>query len=81
MWRWGLWEVLGLDEVRRVGPCDGINILITRRRRGEIPVLSLSVLPAHTQKAASIRQEERLRQELTCQHLDLGLARLKNCEK
>lgn len=34
IWRWGLWQGLGLHEVVRVGPHDGIRALIkpaTRR--------------------------------------------------
>ena len=32
IWRWAFGWHLGLDEVMRVGPCDGISVLVRRRR-------------------------------------------------
>lgn len=72
-------RLLGLDEVMRIGPHDGISAL--RRKGGESTVLSLS-LCEHTGRRGCLRARKNvLTRNCTCQHLDLGLCSLRNCKK
>ena len=62
IWRWGLWEMIGLDETMRVGPRNGIITTPIRTGR-DTGVLSLRQMKT-VKRPPPPSQEESIHQEV-----------------
>lgn len=61
----GLWEVIGLKEVARLGPHHEISDLVRRE----------------TPECSALQAETLLSRNQICLYLDLGFPNLQKCEK
>ena len=74
IWSWGLWEIIGLDDVMRMdgAPMVGISTLIRRGRDARAPSANAPTIWGQNERIAAYKSGRHLTRTLPGWFLDLG---------